>query len=74
MTEMYPKSRLCEVCGHEVLVDYKPKTVCIPLYDEPVPITFKAGYCSECGALLCERGFDEVVMEMMKKHEEEGKE
>lgn len=73
MTETYPKNRLCEVCGHEVPVDYRDKTVHLPLYGEIMPITFKAGYCSVCGALLCERGFDDAMFEIVRKHEEEEK-
>ena len=62
-----PTRKLCDRCGKTILTVLKKETVEVPVLNETVTVSFMAHHCPECGAILCERNFDEVMMELVEE-------
>lgn len=59
--------RFCPTCCREVATVIWREKVEVPVANEKVSVEFDAHRCPICGELLCERGFDEVMVELIEK-------
>ena len=69
--EVYKSVRFCEKCGRDVKVVMRPQTVRMMICGQMENLVFDAAFCPDCDSVLCERGFDEVFMDLAMKRKAE---
>ena len=63
----YKPVRFCDQCRRDVKVIYRPQSVQMMIYGQMETLSFDAAFCPDCGTVLCERGFDEMFLDLAMK-------